>query len=59
MFDNVDGDFKNKFQVLKNDFGINTCDILIFTNCTNDPSNDNNAYNFNEYVMIKCSGASF
>jgi hypothetical protein len=36
-----------------------TCDILIFTNCTNDPSNDKNAYNLNEYVMIKCSGASF
>ena len=56
MFYNVDGDLKNKFHVLKKDFGINTCDIVIFTNCSYDPLNDTNQYLFDEYSLIKSSG---
>jgi len=57
MFYNVDKNFKKKFDVIKNDFGIKNCDILIFTNCTYDPLNQQkNEFNLNDFDLIKCSG---
>jgi putative transposon-encoded protein len=57
MFYNVDKNFKKKFDVIKNDFGIKNCDILIFTNCTYDRLNDKkNEFNLNDFDLVKYSG---
>jgi hypothetical protein len=56
MFYNVDKNFKKIIDVIKNDYGIKNCDIIIFTNCSYNPLNqEKNEFILNDFDLIKCT----
>ena len=59
MFYNIDMNYKKKFNVIKNDYGLMNSDILIFTNCSlnmSDASIHDNSFNIDGFQLIKSSG---